>query len=296
MKTQITVVSLLFFCFAAWGEEVVEEISWKALLEQDRLISGDVETSAGEEVAEWLTVANGVSEPTTIPVLRLQEPGITSDKYALTGRIRYEDVEGDGYLEMWSHLPGEGKFFSKTLGDRGEMGKIVGSSGWRSVKIPFFISNSEKRPTEIELNVVLPGKGVVQLGPLRLIQFAGTEDPMAAAGEWWSEMQGGLMGGILGGLAGLFGCLAGIGGSLASRGRGRAFAFATLILMASAGGIQTILGMIAAGLSQPYHVYYPLLLVGVLELFLGILFIPVFRSRYAQFELRKMDAMDASSR
>jgi hypothetical protein len=66
--------------------------------------------------------------------------------------------------------------------------------------------------------------------------------------------------------------------------------------MAAAGGIQTILGLVAVGLSQPYHVYYPLLLAGILDLFLGLFFIPVFRNRYAQFELRKMDAMDATTR
>ena len=60
-----------------------------------------------------------------------------------------------------------------------------------------------------------------------------------------------------------------------------------------AGVVCLVLGIVALVLGQPYAVYYPLLLIGVLAAVLGGVGIPVSRQRFAEAELRRMQALDA---
>ena len=53
-------------------------------------------------------------------------------------------------------------------------------------------------------------------------------------------------------------------------------------------------GVVALVKSQPYAVYYPLLLGGALTAGITAGLFPQVRRRYQQLELRKMQAMDAS--
>jgi hypothetical protein len=55
-----------------------------------------------------------------------------------------------------------------------------------------------------------------------------------------------------------------------------------------------VAGLVAVSLSQPYAVYYPLLLCGaIFVLVLGLNYRTV-RRRFEEIELRKMESMDAS--
>ena len=92
----------------------------------------------------------------------------------------------------------------------------------------------------------------------------------------------------------LFGCLGGLIGYLAFRGRGRGFAIAVMIVMIALGAAALILGVVAFALSQPYDVYYPLFLGGGLFVLLPATQLPTIRRRYAEMELRKMSAIDAA--
>lgn len=109
--------------------------------------------------------------------------------------------------------------------------------------------------------------------------------------EWWDQQTaawiGALGGGGLGTLAGLFG---GLAGYLAPRGIGRVPVLAVHGLFVLAGVGALVAGIVAVVQSQPYHVYYPLLLGGaILSLVMGVL-LPVVRVRYRQAEKRKLDA------
>jgi hypothetical protein len=53
-------------------------------------------------------------------------------------------------------------------------------------------------------------------------------------------------------------------------------------------------GLVALMLGQPYGVYYPLLLGGIITAAVCGGNYPVLRRRYDQIELRKMSAMDAA--
>ena len=51
-------------------------------------------------------------------------------------------------------------------------------------------------------------------------------------------------------------------------------------------------GLIALCLRQPYHVWYPLVLSGGIVTAVYVWILSTIRRAYAQFELRKMEALD----
>ena len=97
--------------------------------------------------------------------------------YAVSGEIKYENVSSDGYLEMWSVFPPahsglpEERYFSRTLGESGPSGKISGTSSWREFSLPFNRTGASNPPTRLELNIYLPGRGVVFIAQPKLNQF-----------------------------------------------------------------------------------------------------------------------------
>jgi hypothetical protein len=272
---------------AATAEDVLREIAWGRLKQEGLLSAGDVRPADAEAAFERLVVANG-PQPRTLTLLRLEAPGITRTRYALTGTIRCDGVEGKGYLEMWSDIPGKGSFFSRTLASQGPMAGLEGSSGWRPVVLPFDAAGGPP-PSALTLNLVLPGRGTVHLGPLRLVQSGATEDPRAVEGAWWGPRTAGLAGAIMGSLIGCMGALIGV---LAQKGRGRGLALGFLRTLLVLAAVALGSGMVAVLRSQPYEVFYPLLLCGVLGLGLPLYLLPVVRRRYEEVELRKLSARD----
>ena len=107
---------------------------------------------------------------------------------------------------------------------------------------------------------------------------------------WWTDRQAGLVGGISGSV---FGCLGGLVGTLAGLGKARRLVIALMWGMLAVGVGSLIAGVAAVSLGQPYAVYYPLLLLGVILSAVMGPQIPMVRRRYMQIELRKMDARDA---
>jgi hypothetical protein len=108
---------------------------------------------------------------------------------------------------------------------------------------------------------------------------------------WWTERTAALIGAIGGGglgtLAGLFGSAVGM---LVPRGKGKTVVLTIHTLLLVVGVISLVAGIAAVSMRQPYHVYFPLLLIGViLTIVLGGL-LPVVRRGYRIAEQRRMDA------
>jgi hypothetical protein len=290
MRKLLSAVMLCALLDTALAEQAVREFSWPELKAAGRSKAGEVAPRGMGGDAGSLVLSNASARPATVELLVIDQPGITASVYALRGRIRYEGVEGTGYLEMWNHFADGSAYFSRTLAGQGPMAALSGTSGWRDLALPFSAAGTSKRPARLVVNLVLPGKGKVWIGPLKLVQYEEREDPLAVSGAWWTDRQGGLFGGIAGSLVGLAGALVGM---LCMRGRGRAAAMAVMTALTVLGALALIFGIVAAGLGQPYGVHYPLLLGGGLGLMLFGGLRPIIRRRYAEIEMRRMSAADA---
>jgi len=114
-------------------------------------------------------------------------------------------------------------------------------------------------------------------------------DTQQPSRHWWSGRQAGLVGAIAGMVIGCWGALVGV---LGGRGKARRLVMSLLWGMAACGAMLFVVGLTALFRSQPYHVYYPLLLCGGITLGISLGLGPVMKRRYAQIELRKISAMD----
>ena len=286
----IAISALLLVSANASAQQVLHETTWDATAPPPTA-DATVIASDGFPLFAQLKIENPSPQPKTVTLMVLDDPQITERRYALTGSVRYEDVEGLAYLELWSTLASGRRAFSRTLTEEGPTQTLTGTSDWHDFVLPFAIHNdSSWPPSALELNVVLPGRGTIYVGPVRLVQYAGLADPLTPAGAWWGSRQAGLFGGIGGGAVGILGALVGVLGSL---GRARRVVMACGVLTLVVGVTALIAGAVALTASQPYAVYYPLLLGGVLCTVLPVSLAPALMRRYREAELRRMQAMDA---
>src|SRR5262249_1195981 len=129
---------------------------WRKLAESGSLLGGEVMTIDGRAVVR---VSNTNAVPLQVQLFRIDQPAITDTVYALTGELRYDRVEGAGYLEMNNYFaganggPSAGPFFSRTLAEAGDMRKIAGTANWRRFMLPFDRTGAAGAPTRLELNV-----------------------------------------------------------------------------------------------------------------------------------------------
>lgn len=216
-------------------------------------------------------------------MLTIDQPQLTGPRYALRGQVRYDNVEGIGYLEMWNYFPGGGQYFSRTLAEQGPMMKLKGTSGWRPFVLPFDATGAPP-PLRLVVNVVLQGRGIVYLGPLEL-----TEEKGAAVGQQ-EDFRTSRLAGVAGGVVGCMGALIGVFTSL---GRARRFVIASTTSLIAFGALAFAAGIVAFMSARSYSSLYPfLLLLGFLSSVVPLGLLPVIRKRYEEIELRTMRAHD----
>ena len=90
----------------------------------------------------------------------------------------------------------------------------------------------------------------------------------------------GVLGGVLGGTAGM----------LAPKGKGRNFILNSMLGLGCLGVVFLITGVVAILMSQPYVIYYPFLLLGLILTSVMFAIRPAIRKRYAEAEQRKLEA------
>lgn len=205
MRYITLMLSMVVLTSACLAEETLREIKWSDPNLRGKLTAGEVIEPNADCPFAQLRVQNSQNEKKTFAILTINDPCITTASYALSGQVRYEGVEGTGYLEMWNHFPDGKMYFSRTLGDSGPMQSLTGSSGWRPFTLPFYIGDTSKmRPFKLVFNIVLPGRGTIFLGPIKLVQFEKGESAatIGAKNAWWTDRTGGWIGGITGSVIG----------------------------------------------------------------------------------------------
>src|SRR2546422_6856077 len=75
-----------------------------------------------------------------------------------------------------------------SLAAQGPRAALHGESSWRRFELPFDISGASQAPSRLEINLMLPGRGAVWLGPMHLQRA--TAQAEAAQGGWWSARSG----------------------------------------------------------------------------------------------------------
>jgi hypothetical protein len=252
---------------------------------------------------EALKIENTNDTPLKLTLLTIAKPKISTQMYAVMGEIRYDAVQGDGSLEMWNYFPPgkpglpEREFLSQPMGKSGIMGKIRGTSDWRPFSLGFCGIGASEPPTRLQINLIFWGRGAVYLGPLKLVQYQGGKSSytISSSNSWWSDRTGSLVGGWGGGIIGCIGGLiGGLIGVLGSMGKGRGFVIALLKILTGLGLLLSVAGIVALAQRQPYGVWYPLLLTGIILLAVCPRSLLTIGRRHQEQELRRMQALDAS--
>jgi hypothetical protein len=265
---------------SARAQAPASDYHWDELQRQGRVTAGTVLPPEAGSSFHRLKVESASSAPSRVTVLTIEAPRITGPRYVLSGQVRYEGVEGTGYLEMWSYFPGGGQYFTRTLGDEGPMMKLRGTAGWRAFALPFDASDAPP-PMRLVVNVVLEGRGTVYLSELSLrYQALGNQ-----TGWQTSPSIGWPAGGVAGSVVALIGVLTALG-------RARRFVIALALSLAVAGTLGCLAGIAAIANGQSPAVSSPLLLVGFLASVLPLALLPTIRRRYEEIEIRAMRAHD----
>jgi hypothetical protein len=129
------------------------------------------------------------------------------------------------------------------------------------------------------------------LGFIALLTFTAAAWSHPGAHPWWSNRTAALVGGLGGGI---LGCLGGLIGVLCSMGKGRGFVIALFRIQIGLGVLCGVAGIAALAQHQPYAVWYPLLMIGVILLLICPFMLPIVRRRYQEQELRRIQSLDAS--
>jgi hypothetical protein len=105
-----------------------------------------------------------------------------------------------------------------------------------------------------------------------------------AFGAWYGSIAGGVGGTLIGMLGGI------AGGVLIPRGKGKAFVLGAMALFTVLGAMSLLVGVVALLVGQPYGIWFPLCLVGVIYAGVCGPLIPTIKRRYRQAEELRMEA------
>jgi len=110
--------------------------------------------------------------------------------------------------------------------------------------------------------------------------------------QWFSPKTAGIIGGLIGSILGLAGALIGCSCGICVRKGWKKPIYTTFILAIATSVMLLITGLVALGIKQPYHVWYPFLLSGFIGTIIFSSLFPVIRKRFIESEMIKMQAKD----
>ncbi len=79
-----------------------------------------------------------------------------------SAHLRTRGVEGDAHLELYVYLPDKGRFFSRGLDQ-----SLSGDNNWTQCTTSFILQPGQD-PENVQLNLVIKGKGTVWIDDVKL--------------------------------------------------------------------------------------------------------------------------------
>lgn len=305
MKKLIQICFMLCAALSATAQEPQEKVlrayDWKDLMSQHPFPNSEIVSMDGMSV---LKIEN-TNAPLEITFLTLTNSALIKKVQSIALDMKYENVQRElvpltnsfvythmppdrvpkrivsGSLKLLSYYSPDAEGGDETT--NASWYDIDGTSNWKrhnSAVTPY----NEFLPAKLELKLYLPRTGTVYLRSIKLV---------GAQTDWWSSQQGGLIGGIGGSV---IGCLGGLLGCLAGLGKARRFVVGTTKILIVFGILMTIAGIVAIASSQPYAVWYPLVLIGGILTFVCSGNFHTVKKRYDELEIRRMTSMDATGR
>jgi hypothetical protein len=135
----------------AMAEEHVATVRWSELEAAGKLETGEIIRPSADSPSsseEELLIVNEAATPLMVHLATIDPTGISKFNYTVSGRVRYENVEQPGYLEMWSVFPDNSRYFSKTLSASGPTGTISWHVGFARIHPPVQQQRSFRRAVE----------------------------------------------------------------------------------------------------------------------------------------------------
>jgi len=280
LMTTAVVVVLAAAAAAVPAAEIVAEVEWDEGALPAAPAGVEVALREGSP-ARLAVISEGGSK--VVPLARIGSPPVGWPGWRVDGEVRLERLEGAAFAEMWVEYPDGGRYFSRSHP------WPAGSSGAVSFSLPFRPDPSSSPPVALDIQLVLDGPTSLTAGPLQVVRAEHPDDLMAPAGGWWSERTGAIVGAAAGTGLGLLGALLGV---LIARGTALRLAAAGLLAVALVGVAAFAVAAVGLATGQPYGVWYPLGLVGLIAAVVGFAMRPVARLRARQIEHQRMRAAD----
>lgn len=176
MKKSLIIPLFILFVLPLYAEETLATFPWLQLAKEGRLTVGQIIFKDVQTPFDQLRVDNPNDKLAIVKVFSLPKPQFTKKLYGLTGRVRYERVEGEAYLEMLTDFGDFEEYYSRTDQKTGPMKKLQGTSGWRDFVLPF-LNQKKQDPVRVVFNVFFLKHGTVYLADVKLVQYGDREDP-----------------------------------------------------------------------------------------------------------------------
>ena len=158
-------ISLFIFSCESYKRDRVETIESFKIDSLDGIVAKDG-VEFDKEISSDGNGSLKITAESPISVKLFQTGDIDIDNSVLiySARIRTQDLEGQAYIEMWCSFPQNGKYFSKALNSA-----LSGTNDWKIQETPFFLKEGEN-PDNVELNLVVNGKGTVWIDNIELFK------------------------------------------------------------------------------------------------------------------------------
>ncbi len=136
---------------------------------------GEREAGGGTLVGVYVKAASPDGGPRTVPLVALDDPGVTGTAYAVLGTASWDgmggraDLSDFAYLELTADDADGRRTVVRTTADGGPTRLLRGRSGPRAFALP--VTDAAAKPARLRVALVLAGTGHVDVRDLRLVRY-----------------------------------------------------------------------------------------------------------------------------